>query len=117
MEAEKEVDYIQKIYNLARVRGYCTRQKEFAQVLEVNETTLSQAMNGKGKYLTRNLMNRVKAWALQVGLVDANDEPIGQGGGGQQGGVYIPAETAEMYTSMAKSIERLSAIVDRLTEK
>ena len=115
MEAEKEQDFIQKIYNMARVRGYCTRQKEFAQVLAVNETTLSQAMNGKGKYLTRNLMNRVRAWALEVGLIDRNNEPIEPGQ--PQGGVFIPQETAELYTSMAKSIERLSAIVDRLTEK
>ena len=34
-----------------------------------------------------------------------------------QEGVFIPAETLKMYTSMAQSIDRLTQLVDRLTAK
>lgn len=34
----------------------------------------------------------------------------------QEQGIYIPAETLKMYTSMADTINRLSEMVDRLTK-
>lgn len=56
-------DYLQSIFSLAKSRGKCHTQKEFAALLGVNDKGLSSAMNGNPKFLTDSLVAKVRAWA------------------------------------------------------
>lgn len=108
METQK--DYINRIYNEARSHGICHTQGEFARLLGMNASTISKAMQGDEKYLTANLVKRIRAWSEQVfpGGAAASPQPE------QKPDIVIPAATMDLYTSMAKSIDRLSAMVERL---
>jgi len=109
METQK--DYINRIYTEAREHGICHTQGEFARLLGMNASTISKALQGDEKYLTTNLVKRIRTWAEQVfpGREAATAlQPE------RQPDIVIPAATMEMYTSMAKSIDRLSALVEKL---
>lgn len=64
METEK--DYILGIFNRARAQGLCKNQTEFASLLGMNTSTISRALQGNAKYLTSNMVKRVRTWADQV---------------------------------------------------
>ena len=109
MESEK--DYVSRIFNLARMQGVCRTQGEFAQLLGMNHSTISKALQGDEKYLTANLVKRVKVWAAQV-LTPGNAPSATVED--KRPDIIIPAATMDLYTAMAKSIDRLTALVDRL---
>ena len=106
METKK--DYINRIYNEARSRGLCHRQVEFAELLGMNQSTISKALQGDEKYLTDNLVKRIKTWEKQV---LGTTSPVMQQ---EKPDIVIPAATMDLYTSMAKSIDRLTALVERM---
>ena len=109
MEDEKEkIEYLNRVFNLARVRGLCRTQAEFAELIGINPSTISGALKG-GRYLTGNLIRRIKIWSQQAGLED-EEKPAEV----KRPPIQIPAETMEMYTAMAKSIDRLTALVERM---
>lgn len=111
METKK--DYINRIFHLAVIAGLCTQKKEFADLLEVNRSGLSSAMNGDEKNLTASLIRKVRKFAEANGLEGegpAQAEPEEK----KQRTIEIPAETLELYTSLAKSVDRLSAMVERM---
>lgn len=97
------------------MRGLCKTQGEFAELLGMHPSTISNALKGEEKYLTDSIVRRVKAWELQVlqprGQRITESAPVQQ-----RPDIVIPAATMDLYTSMAKSIDRLSALVERLTE-
>ena len=101
-----------RIYNEARARGLCHKQKDFADLLGMNQSTISQALTGNERYLTDSLVKRIKAWEKQVLVVPIQAPTIQQEPARPD--IVIPAATMELYTSMAKSIDRLSAMVERL---
>lgn len=113
METKKE--YVERIFFEARMRGLCKTQGEFAELLGMHPSTISNALKGEEKYLTDSIIRRVKAWELQVlqprGQRITEPAPVQQ-----RPDIVIPAATMDLYTSMAKSIDRLSALVERLTE-
>lgn len=114
METKK--DYLNRIYHLAVIAGLCTQKREFAELLEVNRSGLSSAMSGDEKNLTDSLIRKVKAFAREHGLEGGapapavHPEPEVQ----PKRTIEIPAETLELYTSLAKSVDRLSAMVERM---
>lgn len=98
-------EYIRKIYNLARVRGLCRNQGEFAELLAINPSTLSKGLSGKGNYLTDNLLKRVRTWARQAGLEEEGQE---------QEERAIPSDLLEIYNKMAETIRLQAEIINRL---
>ena len=104
---EDNLKKITEIFNEARSRGLCHNQKEFAALLDVSPSTVSSAMNGSKKALTHRLITKIERWA-QRNFNDAQKAP-------KKPDVLIPGETVELYTAMAKSIDRLSALVEQLT--
>lgn len=108
---DNKKDYIKSLYDEARSRGLCFTQKEFAALLGINQSTLSSVLKGDEKYLTDNLIRRIKAWERQV----LQREPAAQAQAQPaRPDIVIPAATMDLYTSMAKSIDRLTALVERL---
>ena len=73
---EEKQDYLKRVMSLATLRGMCRTQKEFAAILNVNEKGLSAAMNGNPRFLTDNLVSKVRAFSKENNLEsDAPAEP------------------------------------------
>ena len=108
MEDKKE--YITRIYNEARLRGLCHTQGEFAQLLGMNQSTISNALKGDEKYLTVNFIRRVKAWASQM-LTDERKETAQTAPAPD---ITIPAATATLYNNMSETIRLQAEIIARL---
>ena len=111
MEKSEKIALIVDAYNQLRVRGIVRTQGDFARLLGVSQSSVSGARHGDERYLTDSLVERVRALvnfhpdvAPHV-AVQAREEPEG---------VFIPEKTLELYTSLAKTCDRLSAIVDRM---
>lgn len=108
-DKEEKKDYLTRIYYAARARGICHNQKEFAEAMGVNQSTISQALAGNEKYLTDRLIRNVKRWVEWSGVLTLETkEPE------KKPDIVIPHETMELYTAMAKSIDRLTSLVERL---
>ena len=67
-------NYLKSVYRKAVDAGLCSTQQEFANMLQVNRSTLSSAIHGSEKALTDRLINYVKNWATANGLDDAQEE-------------------------------------------
>ena len=48
------------IFEQARAAGFARTQKDFADLLDINRSSLSAAMNGNGTYLTESLVRKVE---------------------------------------------------------
>lgn len=112
----ENIDYVLRIYNLSVLRGLCRTRGEFASLLGVSDKNLSSAIHGNPRNLTRPFLAKVREFASERGL---EDEPIPTSTAPEkvaQNGVFLPTETLELYTTMSKSIERLTRIVESLTK-
>lgn len=107
---EDKKDYITRIYKEARLRGLCNTQGEFAQLLGMNQSTISNALKGDEKYLTDNFIRRVKAWAGQM-LTERGNETTMQAPAPD---IVIPAATATLYNNMSETIRLQAEIIARL---
>ena len=113
METKK--DYLEKVFFEARMQGLCKTQKEFADLLGMNQSTVSNALKGDEKYLTNSIVRRVQAWERQVLNGSVSNKAQAQAPAqDNRPDIVIPAATMDLYTSMAKSIDRLTALVERL---
>ena len=108
---ETRKDYLLRIYNEARVLGLCRKQKEFAELLGMHPSTLSNAMGGEEKYLTDILIRRVQAWEKQVLEPRRAAQPQQSQ---QRPDIVIPAATADLYNNMSETIRLQAEIIARL---
>ncbi len=65
---ETKKDYVNRIYRLALYAGIVENKKEFADLLEVDRSGLSSAMNGNEKNLTDRFVKRVQRFAEKYNL-------------------------------------------------
>ena len=106
---EHKKDYINRIYNQARMRGICKNQGDFAELLAMNPSTISKALQGDEKYLTDNFIRRVKIWAEQCGIEKEDERPQPSAPD-----IIIPASTAALYNNMSETIRIQAEIIARL---
>lgn len=96
-------DFVNRIYSLARAKGLCKTQNEFAELLGMNKSTISSAINGGERSLTDNLIKRITIWAKQVGIEDDS--------------LHAPAEdaansaTAKLYENLSESVRQMSETI------
>lgn len=109
---EEKIAYLNRIYSLARARGLCKKQGEFAALLGMNASTISGAMQGKERYLTDNFLRRVSVWAQQMGLEEGT-EPV-RPAKPKEPDIVIPAATANLYNNMSETIRLQAEIIARL---
>lgn len=80
METKK--DYVNRIYRLALFAGLVENKKEFADLLEMERSSVSGTMNGNEKNLTDRFVRRVQKFAeahhLDEGTPDVVPEPQAQ---------------------------------------
>lgn len=62
MEASEKIRVIKDAYNDLLVNGRVSSLGEFADLLEINRSTLSSAINGNEKYLTDRLIRRIQKY-------------------------------------------------------
>lgn len=55
-------EFITHAFEQARAAGFVKNQKEFADLLGINRSSLSAAMNGNGKYMTASLVRKIKSF-------------------------------------------------------
>ena len=110
MTIEERKEYVLRIYGLACAAGLCKSRKEFADLLEINYTTLSSAMNGAERMLTESLVGRVRKFSRQNCLDGEQPDPKFPPA---QGGVWIPTETAQLYNNMSETIRIQAEIIAR----
>lgn len=106
---EDKREYINRVYRLAVLNGLCTSQKDFAELLKVNKTSLSTAMNG-GKTLTESLTLKVQSFARLNGL----EENPAQQAPPPAPDLVIPAATAELYRNMSETIRIQAEVIAKL---
>lgn len=107
MEDKKE--YLNRIYHQAVIAGLCSNKKEFAEIMEVNKSGLSSAMNGNEKNLTDRLVRKVRKFAVAHGLEDgagtkpapAQEQPAAPT---QGRGFYVPEEFRQTMENMSETI-------------
>ena len=74
---ETKQEYLNRIFRTASLRGMCKSQRDFASLLGVNEKAFSSALNGNERYLTDNLVAKVRLFAKENEL----EQLAGAGGG------------------------------------
>ena len=113
METKK--DYVNRIYRLAVFAGIVANKKDFADLLEINRSGLSAALNGNEKHLTDRFVRKVQKFAEAHKLEGDTPFPSQQPEEPKKSRtIEIPEETLELYTSLAKSVDRLSSMVERM---
>lgn len=55
-------EFINNVFEQARAAKMVKTRADFADALEINRSSLSAAMNGDGRYLTENLLKKVRAY-------------------------------------------------------
>ena len=63
-----EREYLNAIYREACYRGLCSSVTGFAELLEIDRSGLSSALNGNERYLTKSLLRKVRLFAKANGL-------------------------------------------------
>lgn len=59
MEKMQKIDFVKSALTSLKLKGIIKNQAEFAELLGVNSTCLSAAINGNERYLTDNLLSKV----------------------------------------------------------
>lgn len=105
MNKEEKMIYLRGVYQNARSAGLCHTQKEWADLLGIDRTGLSSAMNGNEKALTDSLVHKVEMWAKLNGVASSPQrQPQGQD-------IVIPAATATFYENLSETLRNMSLTV------
>ena len=70
---ETQQEYVNRIYRISTLRGLCRNQKEFADLLSVDRSTLNGAMNGREQNLTGRFIKKVQDFADEHNLEIADE--------------------------------------------
>ena len=109
METKK--DYVNRIYRLALFAGLVENKKDFADLLEMERSSVSGAMNGNEKNLTDRFVRRVQKFAEAHHL-------------GEEPGTFTPAPEVQpepedwkqrLIESQQRTIESQQRTIEALT--
>ena len=95
----------EKVYNTLRNAGRIHNQKDFAELLGANPASVSRAFAEDPRYLTVKLVKRAES------LME--EKPAEQTTGADDA-IFIPKETAKLYTNMSESIRLLSETIAKM---
>ena len=114
MDLEEKRIYLNQTFNAALGAGLCRTSKQFAELVGVDKSSVSSAMNGSERHLTDNFIEKVHRWAVQFGLEEDASVPVPPPVMPKtDGGVWIPHETLELYNNIAATCRNLSEILKR----
>ena len=76
MSNDEKKAVVNRVFGLARAKGLCRTQTEFAQLIDMNPSSLSAALRTRPEYLTDQLMKKITLFASANGL-DSPDDAAG----------------------------------------
>ena len=107
-------DYIRRIFAKAMAAGLLTKQYEFAELLGMERSTISAALNGNERALTDSLLNRVRLFAKAHGF-DDEGQTIEQTPAAPQGaGFWVSEEFRKTMENMSETIRIQAQIISDL---
>ena len=108
METKKiSQEWLLYMYNAARMANVCHTQKEFANFIGVDVTTLSKAMKGYDGYLTENLQKKIERAFAEHNIQNVADNH----------GTVIQQQKNFSSTASPSEQERIDKLLDLLKEK
>lgn len=107
-------EYILTIYHRACMAGLCSTQKEFAELLGIDRSVISSALNGKERALTNSLESRVCLFAKAHNLDGDAPQPAEPAKTSTERGVFLPEETRQMFENLTETIKLQARLLDRL---
>lgn len=97
---------LQKLYNQARLAGLCQSQKEFSELLHINNVSISRALNGDPRYLTDSLLSKIEKL-----FADKNIQTIADNHG------TINQQNQKNFTQNTEGAAQIDKLLDLLKEK
>lgn len=119
LNKEEKIAYLQQTFQAALGAGLCRTSKGFAELLDIDKSGLSSAFNGSDRYLTDSLIKKVSKWAEAHGFATSDGEtPAKEVRSTQQqeGGVWIPDKTLELYNNLSETCKNLSALLAKMRQ-
>ena len=109
MDTFEKKHYLTQVYLAARAAGLCKTQAQFADLLEVDRSGLSSAMNGREKNLTDSFIRKIQKWARDNGF-EGGSAPEEQ----KAPDIVIPAATVKMYENLTETIRLQAEMLARM---
>ena len=100
-------EWVNYMYNAARMAGVCHTQKEFANFIGIDVTTLSKAMQGYDGYLTENLQKKIERAFAENNIQTITDNH----------GTVINQQKNFTHPLPKNELERIDKFLDLLKEK
>lgn len=100
-------EWLLYMYNAARMANVCHTQKEFANFIGIDVTTLSKAMKGYDGYLTENLQKKIERAFAEHNIQDVADNH----------GTVIQQQKNFSSAASPSEQERIDKLLDLLKEK
>ena len=108
METKKiSQEWLLYMYNAARMANVCHTQKEFANFIGIDVTTLSKAMKGYDGYLTENLQKKIERAFAEHNIQNVTDNH----------GTVIQQQKNFSSAASPSEQERIDKFLDLLKEK
>lgn len=106
---EEKLEYLTRIFTLAKKKGLCKTKGEFAALIGMNQSTISMAFNESPRYLTDNLIRRIKVWADETFDGEELRDPSDPGPSGKNvNGLWIPLETVKLFENLSETCRILA---------
>lgn len=108
-------EYILTIYHKACMAGLCNSQTGFAELLGVQRTGISAALNGSERHLTKSLENKVRLFAKANHLEDEAATPsVAEAAATAGPGVFIPEAARVLFENMSEALKLQAKLLDKL---
>ena len=105
------LERLENVYQELRNRGKVHTRHDFAVMMDASDTTVSRAFKSDPRYLTPSIVKRAEALLSgepapsprkELEKTEADDV------------IFIPKETAKLYTNMSESIRLLSETIAKM---
>lgn len=118
MTQEEKLSYVQKIFQAGLGAGVFRTVKQWAELLEVDKSGLSSALNGSERNLTDSLVRKIERWAKDyLPEVDNSKTRFVLTNPKEQvsaRGISLPEETRAMYENMSETIKIQAQIIAQM---
>lgn len=124
---EEKLNYVQNVFKTGLGLGLFRTVKQWAELLGVDKSGLSSAMNGSDRNLTDNLVRKIEIWANEnIGkyvvkpdgseafVMNLDDLKPDKEKEHNARGIYLPEETRAMYENMTETIRIQAEIIARM---
>lgn len=108
-------EYVLTIYHKACMAGLCGTQKDFASLVGVDRSTMSSALSGKERALTKSLESRVRLFAKANHLEEEAATPsVAEAAATAGPGVFIPEAARVLFENMSEALKLQAKLLDKL---